>query len=155
MLGDAHINKEEFFPILPYHIQPVWFAELAEKLKHLLFEVYSAADMSLYTIATMGIRAVIDMVLTDHVGDVGGFEKKLNMAIEKGLIEENLREPISAVIDVGHASSHRGHLLEKNSFLSLLTIMEHLLHKIYVTPKEEKSLLVKAQNLRSSTPKRK
>jgi hypothetical protein len=155
MMGDSYVEQEEFLPNPPYRVAPEWLADIGEEFQPLLKQIYSAADQALYTLAAMGIRAVVDMVLTEQVGDVGGFEQKLKKAIELGLIKEMSREPLAAVIDAGHASAHRGHLQDEDSYSSLVVIMEHLLHRIYVAPREEESILKQAQKLRDSTPKRK
>jgi len=155
MMGDACVEQEDFYPAPLFQQRPSWFHELPESIQPILLESYTAADQRLFTVASMGIRTVVDMVLTENVGDIGGFTQKLNKAIEVGLVSEVSREPLDAIIDSGHASSHRGHIQDEKSFVLLATILEHLLHKIFIATKQEQSILQKAQELRSSTPPRK
>lgn len=155
MIGDACVEQEDFYPAAQFQLRPQWIGELPESIQPILLESYAAADQHLFTVSAMGIRTVADMVLTECVGDIGGFAQKLDKAIEMGLVSEMSREPLAAIIDAGHASSHRGHIQDENSFALLVSIMEHLLNKIFVAAKQDQAILQKAQELRSSTPPRK
>lgn len=154
MMGDATVENEDFWPPQPFRKIPDWVSTLTQSQQDLLKEVYVAADHHLFTVATMGLRSVIDLALSDLVGDIGGFEQKLKNAISNNLINSKFQEPLAAVIDAGHAASHRGHMHDANSFDLLISMIERLLHRIYVATKEEQELQHQAALLRSSTPQR-
>lgn len=71
--------------IAPKVPPPEWVHALPEPILRVMKEVYKGIELDLRTIATMGIRTVIDMVLVDLVGDVGGFERKLKELVAQGL----------------------------------------------------------------------
>ena len=58
-------------------------------------------------LATMGIRAIIDCVVTSRVGDIGGFARKLETMRNEGLISEIPAEIINAAFNAGSAAVHR------------------------------------------------
>jgi hypothetical protein len=51
----------------------------------LLDEVYAALDNNLKVLATIGIRTIIDRMMTHEVGDLGDFGKKLGAFEAKGI----------------------------------------------------------------------
>lgn len=127
--------------------RPDWLISLHEPVRDVMNEVYRGVDFDLRAISAMGIRAVIDMVLVDLVGDVGGFEKKLNQMVAKGLLTEMSRSHMLAAIEAGNAAAHRGHIPDRVDVLTLLGICENLLYERLVMPGQ-------ALRLRSKTPAR-
>jgi hypothetical protein len=127
--------------------RPDWLNSLQEPLREVMDEVYHGVDLDLRAISAMGIRAIIDMVLVDLVGDVGGFEKKLNQMVAKGLLTEMSRAHMLAAIGAGNAAAHRGHIPDRVDVLTLLRICENLLYERLVMPGL-------ALRLRANTPAR-
>lgn len=127
--------------------RPDWLGSLQEPLRQIMVEVYRGVDLNLRAITAMGIRAVVDMVLVDFVGDVGGFEKKLNQMVAKGFLTEMGRPHMLAAIEAGNAAAHRGHIPDRVDVLTLLRICENLLYEHLVMPGQ-------ALRLRSNTPAR-
>lgn len=152
--GDAYVKEELFFPVSPCRLPPSWAPDLPTNIMNLLLEVYSAANYQLFNVATMGVRAVVDLTLNSLVGDIGGFEQKLKEAVKQGLIEQRYEDPLSSIIESGHAASHRGHTYDRKSFELIMSILEQLLHRIYIISKEEEELRLKSGLLRAATPKR-
>lgn len=154
MIGDATVESETFYPQTPFASRPAWLQELSQEVQAILHEVYRAADNQLFSVAAMGARTVIDITLTSLVGDIGGFEKKLDRAIQTQKIESKYRAPIMAVIESGHASAHRGHVHTCESFGELLSLLEQLLVKIHIAPAQEAALQAQASRLKAGTPQR-
>lgn len=127
--------------------RPDWLHSLQEPLREVMDEVYRGVDLDLRAISAMGIRAVIDTVLVDLVGDVGGFERKLNQMVAKGLLTEMSRPHMLAAIEAGNAAAHRGHIPDRVDVLTLLKICENLLYERLIMPGQ-------ALRLRSNTPAR-
>lgn len=127
--------------------RPDWLHSLQEPLREVMDEVYRGVDLDLRAISAMGIRAVIDMVLVALVGDVGGFEKKLNQMVAKGLLTEMSRPHMLAAIEAGNAAAHRGHIPDRVDVLTLLKICENLLYEHLIMPGQ-------ALRLRANTPAR-
>ncbi len=61
------------------------------------------------TLAVMGARTLVDKLLAEKLGDVGGFVQKLDMAVARGVLTKEATEIIAAAVEVGHAASHRGY----------------------------------------------
>lgn len=127
--------------------KPDWFAELPDSSQSLLDETYSAWSFGLRSLTAMGIRAVIDDVCLDLVGDIGGFTKKIEALKGGGYISDLEASIITAAIDVGSASAHRGHVPNDSDIKVLFDIVEHILRAQYVLPKA-------VERLKTNTPAR-
>lgn len=112
--------------------KPLWYGTLSSDLQSILDEVYLALSLRLRALTAMGLRTVIDMVCDDHVGDKGGFSQKLDALENKGCINANEKAILEIAIDVGSASAHRGHNPSLEDLNTLIDIVEHLLHGVYV-----------------------
>ena len=75
--------------------------------------------------------ALVDEMLSDLVGDVGGFTAKLSEAVKNGLLTETQRHTIAAV-EAGNAVSHRGYRPTAQQVFDVLEIVEHALRDRYV-----------------------
>ena len=104
--------KTVYFPPALARRLPKWFGGLEEKdelLAGLLREVYAALQNDLLVVATAGARILLDRVMVLLLGeDAGGFADKLRGMADRGIIGTEDRELLGAMIDAGHAASHRG-----------------------------------------------
>ena len=82
----------------------------------------------------MGNRALLDDILNDWVGDLGGFEYKLTHAVGKGIITQGQRDTIVVALEAGHAASHRGFTPTTQQLWLVLDIVEHALNDRYIIP---------------------
>lgn len=131
----------------PVFTPPKWIFYINDKkIFYLVVEIYNAANNSLYLLATMGIRTVIDLLLTLNVGDIGGFKQKLKIAHENKLFSVDQKKIIESVIDAGHAASHRGFNPDKKMVIDLIEILEYLL--------KTSQLVDLSKQIESATPKR-
>src|SRR5262249_6993620 len=112
-----------------------------------LQEVYRSLDANNRLLPMMGARTLIDMLMTDKVGDIGTFDEKLRQLEGLGVISSHHREVLSAALDVGSAAAHRGYAPEAEDVNAVMDIIENLLHAVYVLPGM-------AQRLRTTTPPR-
>jgi hypothetical protein len=144
----------EYFPPPISRRKPSWIGELAMNvpieydLPDLLEEVYSALHTNNRRLAAMGARTLLDVAMVNSVGDVGGFDKKLHVMEDKGLIGKQQREFLEAALDTGSAAAHRGHCPNAKQLNHVMDIVENILHQIFVLPGV-------AKELKSSTPQRK
>ena len=130
-------NKEPF---------PRWTHDLEEAQMLLFWEVYTAISLQLRGLAMMGIRAIVDDYANRVIGDVGGFDKKLEKLRTDGHINNTQFEHLQVVVSAGHAASHRGHRPNREQLLTCLQIVEGLLAK------ERYGTAI--ETLRSAIPKR-
>ncbi len=144
-----------YYPPAITRRQPEWlmelsfyFNELLRTIRYLLQEIYAAMFTRSYRLAAMGTRAVIDLVLTDRLGDIGGFEQKLKAAKDEGWLTKEQAKILGAAIKSGNAAGHRGFEPDYNHLNAVLDIVEHVVQLTYV-------LGSAADRLSKETPKRK
>lgn len=143
-----HVAMSTSEPIHAVRQSRQWLMHVPSELRTLLAEVYVAQEAKLWTLVVMGVRAAIDMTCNQLVGDVGGFEQKLQKLRSSGHVSEKQREVLHAVVELGHASSHRGHVPAPEDVSDVLDILERLLKAQYVDP------LTKERLLQTTPPRR-
>lgn len=146
LLSDWDHDETEYFPPPIARQRPQWRYRLDENLQELLDESYSALQAGSRRLALMGARALVDLYMTARVGDVGGFQKKLDQLVGDGYLSVNDRTTLEAALDAGHAATHRGHKPNETDVTLVFDIVENLLHAFAIEKDVEK--------LQSRTPKR-
>lgn len=154
MGGDPGVQNTVYFPPLPFRIRPIWLSKLPKNYLNLLKEVYNALDNSLYILASSGTRTVIDCLITEQIGDIGGFEEKVKELVNRRLIDNDEKDILLALIDAGSASMHRSFYPSKDLINHMIDILEKIVFKFCIEPEEKQALKKKAQALRKKTPKR-
>jgi len=129
-----------FYPPRTFRKEPTWISELnhsgsVEQIKILLKEVYVALKNESFYLGTMGIRALIEHVMIDKIGDQGNFKKNLTLFEENGFISKIQREALEPVIEAGHASMHRLYKASVNDLMAIIDIIENILQSIYINKK--------------------
>ena len=129
---DFKSPRETHYPPLQSRSVPKWARQLPTAFHDLVREVYVALNAQCPCLSTMGTRALVDEMLSDLVGDVGGFAVKLAEAVKNGLLTEKQRHTIEAAVEAGHAVSHRGYRPTDQQVFDTLDIVEHALMDRYV-----------------------
>jgi len=111
-----------------------------------LRETYIAFHAGSERLAIMGAWTLVDLFMNKTVGDIGGFQKKLDQLVEKGYLSKSNRDVLEAALETGHAVAHRGHKPTSQDVNLVFDIDENLLQTMIL--KRE------AQRLKRSTPKR-
>jgi hypothetical protein len=70
-----------------------------------LMEVFQAVDGGQYRLAAMGIRALLEQVMIQKVGDLKTFDMKLDEFQKQGYVSAIQRDALRATLDVGDASN--------------------------------------------------
>jgi hypothetical protein len=142
-------NPPKFFPARVSRRKPDWVEREpgASEYQDLLEEVYTALHADSRRLAMMGARALIDMVITNTVGDQGDFSKGLAELKNLDLISTPDRAIIKAAFDAGSAAMHRGHEPKADDVNVVIDIVERMIHA--------EILEAKAKELAASTPARK
>jgi len=137
-----------YFPPRVSRRKPLWIEKLNVPAEYtsLLEEIYIALHADSRRLAMMGVRALIDVVMQRNVGDQGNFGAGLDALVAKQFISERGRQILSAAIDAGHASTHRGHNPSSDSVNVVIDIVENLIHN--------ELLAESAQALKAATPRR-
>ncbi len=116
---------------------PLWRDELpssAEALKSLLSEVYVAIDAGALTLATTGIRTLIETVMIAKVKDQGNFPRNLDAFEKQGFIARKQVDVVKRTIDAGNASAHRAFTPSQADVKVLLDIAENLIENVFIHP---------------------
>jgi len=127
--------------------KPHWFYKLPPNIRSLLLQVYQALDGNSRSLALMGTRAVLDMVLVQVIGDQGLFPIKLDKLQKQGFIGEKNKEVLNTALDAGNAASHRGYMPSVDDMNGVMDIVENTLQAIY-------HLTILADGLKKTIPAR-
>ena len=141
------VNANDLSDALRAASKPDWLSSLKPEYVALMNEVYAGIEGNLRALPVMGIRAAIDMVLVEMVGDVGGFEQKLSRMVDAKHLTDSSRNNMLAAIDACNATAHRGYVPDSHDLQSLLGMCESLLQEHFVKPAQ-------VQRLRQNTPPR-
>ena len=114
------------------------FAE--ESLGDLLSEIYEAMRGGQKRLAAMGIRALLEEVMIDKVGDQGSFAKNLDTFCANGYASLFQRDQLSAILDVGHAAMHRSYEPSDKELVVAIDIAEGIIASIYIHPEQAEKL---------------
>ena len=142
-----------FYPPPIFRKQPSWpvgflLSPNTQCVRKLLNEIYIGIQNDSKMIATMGVRALLEHVMIDSVGDHGTFSDNLKEFTAKGFISEKQRTTLDAVFEAGHATMHRSYQPSDKELQACVDIAESILQTIYVHPQQ-------AANLSRKVPKRK
>lgn len=137
-----------FYPAPISRRTPRWKDGLPWSLQAVLTEVYGALQSNSPRLAAMGARTIVDIVLTDKVGDVGSFANKLEALEEKGYVGGKNREFLAVALEAGSAAAHRGISPDEKVLNHVMDIVENLLETVY-------ALEQAANDVRKATPPRK
>lgn len=144
---DLNADDTEFYPPPVSRQSPRWLYDLPDEIESLLKEVYVALHANSRRLALMGARAIVDAFMNVTIGDIGGFQTKLEKLVEDGYLSKRNRETLEAALDAGHAAAHRAHNPSPDDLTLILDIVENLIQPL--------ALKEKIEDLKKNTPKRK
>lgn len=108
-------------------------------LHDLLAEIYVALRNDQRALAAMGIRALLENVMVEKVGDHGAFSANLKAFETDGYVSRNQRERLETILEAGHAAMHRLYKPSKEDLITLVDIAESIVESIYIHhPKVER-----------------
>ena len=114
----------------------------------LLNEIYTALHGECLSLAAMGVRALLERVMIDRVGDHDSFAENLKAFADKGYVAAHQSDILKATLDVGHASIHRNYTPTLEDIRLALDITENVIEMVYVSHEQ-------AAELKRRTPPRK
>ncbi len=141
--------KETYYPPPTIRTKPTWSDKIGDDvLRDVLDELYSALNVGLNVLASVGARTLLDRAGYLLIGDPkGGFEGKLSALVTGDFISSQEKETLDAVADAGNASAHRGYTPTAERLGHIVDIIENFLHRAFV-------LTPAAEDIRKSTPPR-
>jgi hypothetical protein len=131
----------EYFPPTVTRQKPQWrrqfipFNGYLNALNGLSDEIYGALAAGSFRLATMGIRALVERVMIDQVGDKGRFVDNIQAFFDAGHVAPNQQAMFKdTLIEAGHAAMHRDFEPSADTVNTLLDIIESIMHAIYYAP---------------------
>jgi hypothetical protein len=137
---------ETYFPPRVSRRKPPFFDELPVNYRNLLEEIYAALHVDSRRLALMGARTLIDIFISEKVGDQGSFRGGLNALKEKGYMSDAHKEVVESAVNAGSAAAHRGYDPSTKEVTAVMDIVENLV--------QHSVLSGSADLLRKSTPPR-
>jgi Domain of unknown function (DUF4145) len=115
-------------------------------IKSLMMEINTAAQNKLYKLAAMGIRATLENIMKEKIGDrpfvvlVAEFQKSDYLSVRQ-------TESLNSIIEAGHAVIHRGWQPNAADISLLVDVTETLIKTVYLHED-------RARELKERIPKR-
>lgn len=128
--------RTNYYPPRLWLTFPQWMEQLESRdptLYELLKEIYSAANDKQFRLLAMGVRTALDYTMTSIVGDIGGFERKLEKMVSQGHLTPDQSDMLATTIDAGSAASHRGFKPPKDLLEQMLSVMDMIIRQHYIT----------------------
>ena len=139
--------KVEQFPPETYRTEPKWVKDLIWSIPiddnfvgEFIKEIYIALRNNSPRLAVMGIRALLEQVMIDKIGDKGSFKKNLDAFQEAGHISKNQRSTLESVIEAGHAAMHRRFKPTPWDVGMLMDVTESIIESIYINDHRSRQL---------------
>lgn len=136
-----------YFPPAIFRAKPKWFDELSAEIEKneafvevLLNEIYVATQNNLTSLATMGVRALLERVMISRSGDQGSFGGNIAEFERLGHVSKLQRERLEAILEAGHAAMHRAFTPEADDVSTLLDITEHIIESVFLHEKRVNAL---------------
>ena len=115
-------------------------SRVSTSLKRSTSETWSVCERDCCSIAAMGIRALLERLMIEHVGDRGSFSANLDAFEKAGYVGQRHREIIEATLEFGHASTHRNYNPTRQDITQVLDIAENIIQSIYVSAEQATAL---------------
>jgi len=129
------------YPPTMFRRQPSWISGLTENftfgddktiITDLMHELYICIQNDCRRSATMAVRALLEQVMIDKVGDQGNFAKNIAEFQAKGFISTIQQKVLDTAIQAGHATMHRAYMPSKHDLIALVDIAESVIEAVYV-----------------------
>ncbi len=124
-----------YWPTAIFRKHPEWFSELWSKdrfIVGLLNEIYVALQQDLLSLATMGVRSLLEKVMISKTGDQGSFVKNIAEFEKLGYVSRIQRERLEVILEAGHAVIHRTFTPSTKDVITLVDLTEHIVETIYL-----------------------
>ncbi len=109
-------------------------------LSELFDEIYQAVNAGQHRLATMGIRSLLETIMIAKIGDHGTFSKNLSAFRDQGYVSLLQYDAMNAVLDAGHAVTHRFFKPSETELNTALDIAEGIFAAIYVQSEQAQRL---------------
>jgi hypothetical protein len=141
----SRVIQTNYYPPATYRKEPEWLSHANIRFLHsficdLFREIYIALRNSSNRLAVMGIRALLEYIMIDKVGDQGSFRKNIDEFESKGFVSNSQRAVLDSVLEAGHAAIHRGWNPSREELVPLIDITENIVETIYLNEMRAKKV---------------
>ncbi|RTL29879.1 MAG: DUF4145 domain-containing protein [Burkholderiales bacterium] len=98
----------------------------------LLNEIYVAMQHNLLRVAAMGVRALLESIMINKVGDQGTFAKNVSQFEAQGHVSKFQGARLVTILDAGSATIHRGYSPSREDVVTLVDIAEHIIESVFI-----------------------
>jgi hypothetical protein len=133
-------DPPSYYPPAIFRRRPEWMNKLAlasfqggspQVLYELLTELYKGLQNDMPRLAAMGVRAVLEAVMLDKIGDQGSFTANVEKFASDGYIALKQVPRVRSVLDAGSATIHRGFGPNSQDVVAMVDLAENLIESIY------------------------
>lgn len=110
--------------------QPSWYEALDDVMKAMISEVDVAMRAELSALPTMGLRTLIDRIISDKGFADGPFVERLSKFQAADFISGHHKELLAKVLDAGNASAHRAYFPGEEDLRTCAEVVKHLIQDI-------------------------
>ena len=103
-------------------------------------EIYIAVHNDAKSLALMGIRALLEAIMLNAVGNKGTFRKNLEAFREEGFVSKVQESLIEKTLEAGHATIHRKFEPRAQEVTACLDIAENLIELLIILPQAGEEL---------------
>jgi hypothetical protein len=144
--------KVRLYPPAVSRRQPTWSRDMAWPLGNdaettigeLLEEIYAALQSDSRRSAAMAIRALLEVVMIDKVGDQGAIGKNISAFFAAGYVPVASQDLFrDTLMEAGNAAMHRSWKPSAQHLEVLMDLTEWLVASLYVHPQQAASLKTK------------
>jgi hypothetical protein len=140
-IGDGFFTQADISGV------PAWYADLEPPMRAIIDEIDRSMRSDLLALPTMGIRTLVDLIMSEKGYAKGTFSQRLEQFTEEGWIPKKHKDVVAVVLDAGNASAHRAHFPNPDDLQTCVSVVKHLLEGVYV-------LRPKVDRLKGNTPQR-
>lgn len=146
-----------YYPPRTFRKEPKWLLtmlinfDIVDNLfkSEFIREIYVALKNNMPRLAVIGIRALLEQIMIEKVGDKGSFYENVKAFEKQGFISKVQREAIEPVLEAGHASVHRGFKASIGQVARLMDVTENIIESIYINEIKVKNVEVPKRNKKS------
>ena len=106
----------------------------------LMKEIYIAVQNDLRRLAAMGIRAAIETIMKEKIGEDAKFNVLMDKFQKAGYLSTREYGSLGTIIEAGHAATHRAWEPTDSDIATLLDITEAIIEKVYFHEARAQSL---------------
>jgi Domain of unknown function (DUF4145) len=128
-----------YYPPSISRARPRWYGDLIfdltldeDAISDLLEEIYVGLQNGLKRSPVMAARSLLERVMLSKCGDKFSFAKNLEAFASAGYVSKAQAERLLAILEAGHATTHRDYTPTREDIETIVDIIEHVVESVYI-----------------------